>query len=373
MMPSEEYWQDYGPLQAAKHEILEPYLQAWFPMLASFSGRVVYVDCCAGRGRHGTGQEGSPLLALKTLLKHEAREWILKNTEVVFTFFEKDEANHKALQCELEALQDVPDNVTIQAVPEDYQQSIESILGSLEEEGKTLAPLFAFLDPFGFKISLDLVNRILRHEGTELLITFMFRKIDMAIHNEALSDRMDELFGTTDWESCTKSSFPEREQRREAIVRLFADQLSATWVTPFYMESNRNRYQYILFHASNHDDGRRKIKEAMWKTSQTGDFTARENRDRRQALLMKPEPDWKDLTNLLWENFSGKEVSADKLHQWLLETRYREPHLHKLISYYRNKNALEAYDYGKRFAWKRNPTLVFPEEKPGAIPDKLYS
>jgi three-Cys-motif partner protein len=34
----------------AKHEILRRYLQAWFPILASFSGRIIYLGGFAGPG-----------------------------------------------------------------------------------------------------------------------------------------------------------------------------------------------------------------------------------------------------------------------------------------------------------------------------------
>ena len=58
----------------------------WFPILGSWSGRVLYIDCHAGRGRHDAGQEGSPILALRVLLEHSHLNRILNDTEVNFIY-----------------------------------------------------------------------------------------------------------------------------------------------------------------------------------------------------------------------------------------------------------------------------------------------
>ena len=67
MTTDEKYWSSYDGLQLAKHTILKRYLGGWFPKLTSAYDRVLYVDCHAGRGRHNTGQEGSPILGLEDL------------------------------------------------------------------------------------------------------------------------------------------------------------------------------------------------------------------------------------------------------------------------------------------------------------------
>ena len=87
---NEDYWSDYTGLQHAKHQLLSKYLGGWFPILARFHGRVIYIDCHAGRGRHDTGQEGSPIIALERLLTHQLRPKILDSTEIHFVFFENN-------------------------------------------------------------------------------------------------------------------------------------------------------------------------------------------------------------------------------------------------------------------------------------------
>ena len=87
---NEKYWSEYDGLQEAKHQLLRRYLDGWFPILTSVHGRVIYVDCHAGRGIHETGQQGSPILALQRLRDHQLRARILDSTEVQFVFFEND-------------------------------------------------------------------------------------------------------------------------------------------------------------------------------------------------------------------------------------------------------------------------------------------
>ena len=84
--PAPDYWKEYNNLQRIKHEIIRTYLGGWFPKLARWSGKILYVDTHAGRGKHVTGHWGSPLVALRTLLEHSNRDLILRHSEVKFIF-----------------------------------------------------------------------------------------------------------------------------------------------------------------------------------------------------------------------------------------------------------------------------------------------
>jgi three-Cys-motif partner protein len=61
---------DCPPHTKAKHEMLAKYLDAWYPIIASWNGRLVFLDGFAGRGRYTDGSEGSPLIALRRLIDH---------------------------------------------------------------------------------------------------------------------------------------------------------------------------------------------------------------------------------------------------------------------------------------------------------------
>jgi hypothetical protein len=57
-----------APHTGAKHQIIQKYVAAWYPILSRWNGRVVFIDGFAGRGRYNDGSEWSPQIALHTLL-----------------------------------------------------------------------------------------------------------------------------------------------------------------------------------------------------------------------------------------------------------------------------------------------------------------
>jgi hypothetical protein len=106
--PNPTYWEQYGPFQHVKHELIRCYLNGWYPKLGTWAGRVLYVDTHAGRGRYDSGDPGSPVLALQTLLRHSYREKLLQASEFNFLFIERDPANLAALEAELSHLKTIP-------------------------------------------------------------------------------------------------------------------------------------------------------------------------------------------------------------------------------------------------------------------------
>ena len=137
-------WSEYTGLQEAKHQLLGKYLAGWFPILTSFHGRVIYVDCHAGRGSHKTGQKGSPILALEGLLTHQLRARILDSTEVQFVFFENDLTNYEHLCIEIESLGELPSNITIDIFQERLRRASSTASGRDESAQSVACPLICF-------------------------------------------------------------------------------------------------------------------------------------------------------------------------------------------------------------------------------------
>ncbi len=96
-----EHWRDYTNLQHVKHELIREYLNGWFPKLGLWSGRVDYFDTHAGRGKYTSGEAGSPVVAIDTLLRHSFRDRILEKSQVHFFFIEDDAKNVEALRGEV--------------------------------------------------------------------------------------------------------------------------------------------------------------------------------------------------------------------------------------------------------------------------------
>lgn len=357
MTTDDKYWANYDGLQHAKHAILMRYLGGWFPKLTSAYSHVLYIDCHAGRGKHDTGEYGSPIIALKGLLNHRSLNRILNNSQVNFIFFEKDEKNYNILQNEIKACGKPPDRVNILTYCSDYEPELHEICEKLRAKDEQLAPCFAFLDPFGFGLSMDLMNMLLSFPRSELFINFMFRYVDMAIRNETQEENMNRLFGTQMWKNArTINDYSEREQ---FILNIFSSKLSAKYITPMQMLSSTNTTKYVLIHATNHQSGRDLMKQAVWSVSPEGYFAASEKDDPNQLILLKTDPDLFPLKRKLLQIFRKQTVSIQELHHWLRGEIYLDKHLHMILRELRDNGEVIFQNYEGRFAFKKNPDVKF--------------
>jgi len=359
----DRYWAGYDGLQNAKHQLIKKYLGGWFPILASWQGRVLYIDCHAGRGRHRTGHEGSPILALRLLLEHKLRPRILASTEVHLLFFEIDQRNYACLQEELSAFHPLPDNVKVHAFLADYESHLRAAIEDLKAKNQSLAPALAFIDPYGFAISMHFLNDFLSFERSELIVNFMYRYIDMAIHNEAQEHNMDALFGTPEWRKLALIKDPQT--RAEQTISLFAGQLAAKHVTFMRMIGENNALKYVLIHATNHKKGRELIKSAIWSVTPDGSFATHEAHEPGQLILIVPDPELSPLRIALAKEYSGQTVNMEELYDWLLYQPYLRKHLHKCLKEMQSQSLLEFTGYQGSFAFSRNPSVAFAEFRTG--------
>ena len=76
--PKNSIWKA-EPHTLAKHAVLRNYLEAWFPILGRWNGRVIYYDGFAGPGRYEGGEQGSPIVAIEVAMGHADR---LKDCEL---------------------------------------------------------------------------------------------------------------------------------------------------------------------------------------------------------------------------------------------------------------------------------------------------
>jgi len=357
----DSYWAEYDGLQKAKHQLLRHYLGGWFPILASWQGRVIYLDCHAGRGKHDTGHEGSPILALKILLDHSHRDRILNDTEVRFIFFEKDQTNFDLLCEEIKTMGVLPPNVVIDPYMSDFEKELRKIIDNLHMRNENLAPSLAFVDPFGFSLSMNLLNDLLEFQCCELLVNFMYRFVDMAIHQPSQEKIMDNLFGCKSWRDL--SLIEDSEQRALDTINLFSNQLNTKYATFMYMKGANNLLKYALIHVTNHSRGREKMKEALWRVTPDGSFTAYEKDSPFQPALISVDPDLEPLKNDLWATFKGKKTQYSTIRNWLVDTLYLPKYLHQILRGYRNTGIIPATGYGEKFAFKNDPLFEFPNNR----------
>ncbi len=282
--PKDTLW-PLDPHTLAKHEILKRYLGAWFPIISKRNRRIVYIDGFSGPGRYQGGELGSPIIALEVARNH--RKPI--DGEVVFWFVEGRADRLEHLQQELAQIE-VPAHFKVSANPGRFEQKFEAMLDSIDEKGKSLAPAFAFIDPFGFSgIPFELIERLMGYKSCEAFINFAVDPINRFLDHpdEAIVQHIVEAFGTDEVRAIAKSQGDRIYKLRE----LYQSRLKsvAKYVRYFEMRDKRNRAQYLMFFASNDELGHLKMKEAMWRVDPYGDFSFSDATAQGQSVLFGAE------------------------------------------------------------------------------------
>jgi three-Cys-motif partner protein len=154
------------PHTRAKHAILRRYLQAWVPILTRAGyDHVAYIDGFAGPGQYSGGEDGSPIIALKSALG--ARNM---NATVSFLFVDD----------KLDRTKELEENIGSLSLPKNFSVKIEgdrtfsaAFADFRQSLGGALPPTFAFIDPFGWTgVPFSVVQYILSQPSCETLITF---------------------------------------------------------------------------------------------------------------------------------------------------------------------------------------------------------
>jgi three-Cys-motif partner protein len=284
-IPQETLW-DIEPHTEAKHKILRKYLDAWFPIMASFNRRIVYLDGFSGPGRYTGGQPGSPIVALQCAKTHRAP----LACELVFLFIEerRDRADH--LTSEIEQLQ-CPDQFKMEVKCGQFAVKLAEILDSLDCNGNRIAPTFAMIDPFGFSgMPYALIQRLLSKDRCEVFISFMVDSINrwLTHPDDIIRAHITETFGTDEPFAIAMAA----DDRVAALKDLYHRQLSkiATFVRYFELRDRNDRVVYYLFFASNNATGHYKMKEAMWKVDPLGEFSFSDATNPDQRIMFVNSP-----------------------------------------------------------------------------------
>ena len=356
----EAYWKDYDGLQAVKHRILAKYLSGWFPILSTFKGQLLYLDCHAGRGRHVTGDPGSPILVLEQLRDHRLLPQILDRVAIACHFFELDQSNADRLREEIAEVGVLHPRIGVHVHSTDYEAALSQALDELDEVGKELPPSFAFIDPYGFKLSMNFMNRLLSAGRTEILINVMYRYVDMAVPRAPMATILDKLFGTPDWRRLRQ--IDDKQARFTAFVRLFSAQLAATHVSWIVMRGDSGEVKYVLFHGTNSLAGRRVMKQAIWAALPDGSATAYErDRPEQGVLISATQNHDREIATLLEKRLGGKTVRLfEDVYPVVDASLYRRVHVHPVLRLAVKQGSVRNVDHPGKFVISTNPRLQIP-------------
>jgi len=350
------YWDEYSNLQHTKHKLIQEYLKGWFPKLGSWSGDILYIDTHAGRGRHKGGQEGSPLIALKTFLNHTWRDRILQECRVHFVFLEADKENATLLSQELDSFGYLPNGIDVHAFNLDAFDYLKKLTELFDSENVKLAPCFIFVDPYGFKIPCDILKRIKSHPNSELLITFIWRELDMAIQQGGpLIETLNSVFGSQEWSKI--KPIADFDERGEAAVKLLRDNIGAKWATYIRMLGDSRKTRYFLVHLTDHEAGRDLMKEVVWKCCPDGGYYVRKTDDPKQQYLIQPQPDLKPLQKWVIDKLHKRNYNWSELDELLRQEIWLKKHLWQVVRELTKAKRIVPFDYTGRFSQKANPVF----------------
>ncbi len=315
------------PHTKAKHEVLMRYLLAWFPILGQSAFPYIrYIDAFAGPGRYSDGEDGSPIIAIKTAMKYRH----LIKGRLSFLFLEKRQDRADMLRRVVEEIK-IPSHFDVKVVDGTFDEEIANFV----DKQAGMVPIFAFIDPFGWTdIPFSSIRRILTSPHCEVLVNFMYEGINRFISLPEQADSFDELFGTENWREINKLSDPN--ERKQEFHNLYMHQLQssayAKYVRSFEMKNIRNSTEYYLFYATNSLLGLKKMKEAMWRVDPSGDFTFSDATNQNQLVLFEKGPRSDILRAQIIDQFHGQEATVQEIEDFVIEkTAFRETHYKKVL------------------------------------------
>lgn len=257
----------------AKHRVLRSYLDAWIPVMAQQAlkvqpmmlgePRLLLVDGFAGPGRYTTGEPGSPLIMLAALLEHRAFPRF-GGVKFLYLFIEHDLRRAAHLRDEIARI-DVPDNVQVNVVDGEFEDTFGEVVEGVHESGHRLVPTFAFIDPFGYSTaSMSLAGRFLDFPRCEALVFLPLSFVHRFVTRAGQETAMTALFGGDGWKAARAL---EGDERRAFLLQLFEDQLAVQGqvehVRSFALRT-RDGNDYRLVFATGHRRGLELMKDAMW-------------------------------------------------------------------------------------------------------------
>ena len=292
--------------------------------------KILYIDGFAGPGRYSQGEDGSPIIALKTAMNQP-----LITSDIGFLFVEEHAERASVLIAAVNEL-NLLSNFTVKIFPEKtFEQAMEELLKAAGAKNKPLPPTFAFIDPFGWSgVPFDAVSSILQNPSCEVLVTFMYEEINRFIGHPDQEENFDSFFGTDAWREVI--SIPVPRQRNRQLHDLYMNQLrdsaQAKYVRSFEMRNDKDVTDYYLFYATNNILGLKKMKEAMWKVDASGEFRFSDATDPQQSVFFIDEPQFGDLQTQLVARYLGEETTVGGVEEFVVaETAFRETHYKSLL------------------------------------------
>ena len=158
----------------------------------------------------------------------------------------------------------------------------------------------------------------------------MYEEINRFISLPDQEANFDLFFGTREWRSGISLVSPAERNRflHDLYIRQLKAAGRAKYVRSFQMRNVSESVDYYLFYATGSQLGLKKMKEAMWKVDQAGDFTFSDATDPNQMIMFGSEPRFDQLRQQILSKFAGQEATVGGIEEFVLaETAFRETHI----------------------------------------------
>lgn len=336
-VPSELLW-PRDPHTEAKHRVLRGYLDAWWPILLSRYPRVTYAEGYAGPGEYEGGEDGSPVVALRSLLERDDLDLEGRQAHVVLVEKREDRLHHCLEQID-ERLGPLPDAITLHPRVGRCEEDLLAVLRQSDAFG---SPILVNLDPFGPGVPYDVIREMADNPSSEVLISFMVQWFIRFPENTDLGHG-DRQFGTDAWREVTE--VPTEEKRRW-LTDLYRQRLHDAGFdhTAWFDLVDESGQAFSLIFATTSRKGLRKMKESFWRVDPVRGIQFRDPRDPGQlAFDISEDPYLVPLQNLLTERLDGRpQVLVKDLRDWTLEeTVFLPTHAMVVLRDLRDQNRLE--------------------------------
>ena len=304
-----------------KHKILESYLGAWTPiMVRQFKEKnLLFIDGFAGPGKYSRGEDGSPILALKSILNHPHDFPIPIN----FLFIENDIKRFETLKSVIGDLQskiDASDKIKkVSTKQGDCETILNETMDSFEKQNMQFGPALIFLDQFGYSdISMNLIRRIMKQPSCEVFSYLNWEYMNRFITDQTKWDSISNAFGGEKWKEVLQLQGNKKTLfMLETYKNALKIKANSKYVLHFAMCDENDKLIYWLFFCTNNLRGLAEMKKSMCKVDLMGGFRF-SDKDNPSQLCLFENQDYELLAQDIFSTFSGKKCTISQINEFVL-------------------------------------------------------
>lgn len=150
------------------------------------------------------------------------------------------------------------------------------------------------------------------------MISFMYEPIRRFHQQPELTQHLDELFGTEEWQRCL--GMRESDDKKRFLHDLFSRQLKkhgAEHVVSFEMWKG-NRHIYTIYFATGSLKGCNLMKQVIWKIEPTGSYAFRGHAGQARVLF---DANTESLATQLGDEFGDRSTPIEAIEQFVMSDR----------------------------------------------------